>query len=68
MILSVRLCLSFDLLNAILPPSKFVFFHKKMHCCNGRRHDVTCSHRMCYVTRDHNIQLLTYVEVDMECY
>ena len=48
MITSVRFCLSYDLLNAILSPSKFVYF-------NDNLHDVTCSHRKCYVTCGHNI-------------
>ena len=55
MITSVRFCLSYDILNAIFSPSKVVYFHENLHCCNGRRHDVTCSHRKCYVTCGHNI-------------
>ena len=50
MITSVRFCLSYDLLNAILSPLKFVYFHENFLYCNGRRHDVTCSRRKCYVT------------------
>ena len=49
-------------------PSKFVYFNESLNCCNGRRHGVTCSRRKCFVTYGHNIQLLTYVEVDIECY
>ena len=55
MIMSVRFCLLYDLLNAILSPSKFVYFHANLHCCNGRRHDATHSRRKCYVTCGHNI-------------
>ena len=55
MIASVRFCLSYDALNAILPPSKFVNFNENLHCCNGRLHDVTCSRRKSYVTCGHNI-------------
>ena len=55
MLKSVRFCLSYDLLNAILSPLKLVFFFNgKLHCCNGRRHDVTCSRLKCYVTCGHN--------------
>ena len=43
MITSVRFCLSYDLLNAILLPPKFVNYNEILHCCNGRCHDVTCS-------------------------
>ena len=39
----------------ILWPSKFVYFNEKIHCCHGRRHDVTCSRRKCYVMCGHNI-------------
>ena len=52
---SVRFCLSYDLLNAILSPSKLVYFNESLHCCNGRRHDVTCSRRKCFVSCGHNI-------------
>ena len=55
MIMSVRFCLSYDLLNEILSPSKFVYFNEKLHCYNGRRHDVICSGPKCYVTCGHNI-------------
>ena len=34
-------CLLYDLLNVILSPTKFVYFHENLHCCNGRRHVVT---------------------------
>ena len=27
----------------------------KMHCCLGRRHDVTCSRGKCYIMCGHNI-------------
>ena len=40
MITSVRLCLSYDLLNVILSPSKFVYFNENLHCCNGRCPDI----------------------------
>ena len=26
---------SYDLLNAILSPSKFVYFSENLHCCDG---------------------------------
>ena len=55
MIMSVRFCLSYDLLNAFLSPSKFVYFNEKMHCCNGCPHDATCARLKCYVTGGHNI-------------
>ena len=55
MIMSVRFCLSYDLLNAISSPSKFVYFNENLHCCNGRYHDVTCSRQNCYVRCGHNI-------------
>ena len=55
MITSVRFCLSYDFLNVILSPSKSVYFHENLHRCNGRRHDVTCSRRKCYVTCGPNI-------------
>ena len=55
MITSVRFCLSYDLFNAILSPSKFVYFNENMHCCHGRLDDVTCSHRKCYVMCANNI-------------
>ena len=32
-ITSVRFCLSYDLLNAILSPSNCVYFNEKLHCC-----------------------------------
>ena len=43
MIMSVRFCLSYDLLNVILSPPKFVNYNRILYCCNGRCHDVTCS-------------------------
>ena len=55
MIMSVRFCLSYDFLNRILLPSKFVYFNENLHCSNGRHHDATCSRRKCYVTCGHNI-------------
>ena len=39
--MSVSLCLSYDHLNVILSPSKFVCFKENLHWCLGRRHDVT---------------------------
>ena len=42
--------------NVILSPSKFVYFNGNLHCCKGRRHDITCSRRKCYdVMCGHNI-------------
>ena len=54
-IMSVRFCLSYDLLNVILSPPKFVYFNENLHRCNGCCHDVTYFHRKCYVTCGHNI-------------
>ena len=54
MIMSVRFCLSYDLLNVILSPSKFVYFNEKLHCCNRRGHDDSCSRQKCHVKCDHN--------------
>ena len=54
MITSVRFCLSYNLLNAILSPYR-VFFNENLHRCNGRRYDVTCSRQKCYLTCGHNI-------------
>ena len=59
---------NYDLSTAILSSSKIVYFNKNLHCCHGRRHDVTYSRRKCFVACEDIIQLLTYVEVDMECY
>ena len=42
-------------LNAILSPLKIVNFNEILHYCNGRCHDITCSHRKCYVMCGHNI-------------
>ena len=39
MITSVRFCLSFDISNVNLSPSKFVYLNDNLHLCNGRRHD-----------------------------
>ena len=54
-ITSVRFCLSYDLLNVILSPSKFVYFNENLLCCNGHPHDITCSRQKCYVTCGHII-------------
>ena len=53
--MSVRFCSSYDLLNAILLPSKFIYFNENLYCCNELRHDVTCPRRKGYVTCGHNI-------------
>ena len=37
------LFIAHDIPNAILSPPKFVYFNENVQCCNGRRHDVTCS-------------------------
>ena len=58
MIMIVRFCLSYDKQYLCLS-----FYHlqslfisvKICNCYNGRRHDVTCSRRMCYITCGHNI-------------
>ena len=50
MITSVIFCLSYDLLDVILSPSKFVYFNENLRCCNQRHHDFTLSHQNCYVT------------------
>ena len=55
MIMSVRFCLSYDLLNANLSPSKFINFNENLHRYNGSRHDGTCFSRKYYVTCGHNI-------------
>ena len=55
MITSVRFCFSYDLLNVILSYSKFVYTNENLHCCNERRHDVTCSRQKRYITCGHNI-------------
>ena len=52
---NIKFCLSYDLLNWILSPSKFVYFNENLDCCHGRPHDVTCSRRKCYVTCGHII-------------
>ena len=54
MIASVKFCLSYDILNAILLPLKFVYFSDNLHCCNGRRHKTTSTGRKCYVMCGHN--------------
>ena len=48
-------CLSYEILNAILSPSKFDYFNENLHCSNGRRHNITCSRQKCYVMCGHNI-------------
>ena len=53
MITSVRFCLSYGLLNAILSHS--FYFNENLHCRHGSGHDATCSPRKCYVTCGHNI-------------
>ena len=55
MITSVRFCLSYDLLNVILSPSKFGYFNENLHCCHGRRYDITSFRLKCYVTCGHNV-------------
>ena len=55
MITRVRFCLSYDLLNVILSPSKFVYSNENLHCFHELRNDVTCSCRKCYITCGHNI-------------
>ena len=37
MITRVRSVYHMTFLNATLFPSKFVYFHEILHCCNGRR-------------------------------
>ena len=54
MIMSVKFCLSYDLLSAILSPLKFVYFNKNLNSCHGG-HDITCSGQKCYVTCGHII-------------
>ena len=48
-----RECMTFQ--KSFLSPLKLTLFQRKMHCCQRRRHDVTCSRRNCYVTCGHNI-------------
>ena len=38
-----------------LSPLKFVYLNENLHCCKGRRDDVTYSRQMCYVTCIHNL-------------
>ena len=40
MITRERFCLLYDLLNAILSPSKFVYFNENLHCCNRHCHEL----------------------------
>ena len=47
MVMDVLYCLSFEPLNAILSPSKLVYFNVNLHCCNWRGHDVTSSRWTC---------------------
>ena len=49
MIMEFKILFIIDLLNA------FVYFNENLHCCNGCRHDVTCSRRECNVIIGHNI-------------
>ena len=55
MITSVRFCLSYDLLNANLSPSDFVYLNEEMSCCNGGHDDLTFWCRKCYITFGHSI-------------
>lgn len=41
--------------KSVLSPLKWVSFQRKLHCCHGRRHEVTCARRKSYVTCAHNI-------------
>ena len=52
---SVIFCLLFALSNGRFIPFKTDIISTKMHCCHGRRHEVTCSRRKCYKTCGHNI-------------
>ena len=45
MIISVRFCLSHDLLNAILSPLMFVYFNENLHYYLKHRHGITCFRR-----------------------
>ena len=58
----VKFCLSYDLLNAIFLPSKIVYFNDNLHCCNGRRHDGTCSGQKCNVMCGHNTDMTLSTE------
>ena len=42
---SVRLCLSYNILNRILLPLKSTVVEQKMLSCHGCRYDVICSHQ-----------------------
>ena len=33
--------------NGFLSPLNWTLFARKMHCCHGRRHEVTCSRKKC---------------------
>ena len=52
---SVIFCLSYDLSKELFIAFKVDKFSTSVHCCHGRRHDVTCSRQKCYVTCGHNI-------------
>ena len=52
---SVIFCLSNDLSKGFLSPLKWTLFQRKMHCCHGRRHDVSCPRQKCLYTFGHNI-------------
>ena len=43
-----------DLSKNLFSHLKWTLFQQKMHCCHGRRHDVTCS-RESVNTCGHNI-------------
>ena len=47
---SVIFCLSYDLSKELIFAFKVDIISIKMHCCHGRRHDVTCS-RESVITR-----------------
>ena len=61
--------LFYGFLNAILLCSKIVYFNENLHCCYGRRHDITCSQRKCYVTCGHHIiyELTLFICVLGQC-
>ena len=57
MIMSVRFCLPYDILNVIILPSKFVYFNEKLHffvtdvvmtLLVAAKSYVTCSHNIIY--------------------
>ena len=53
--MSVRFCLSYDLLDAILSPSQFLYFNENLHCRHGRRYDATFFRQKCYVKCGHKV-------------